>query len=244
MSDFDYSIYYGRFHPDSEAHARVVSEQIASQLASCLPEDRSIAVLDVGCGYGFALNALKILGFKNVEGVELSAQQAERARNSGFRVHVVEDTAIWLAGRVGSYAVVLLRDVLEHLPTSQQIPLLRSIHASLQPGGRLIVQVPNANAILAARWRYNDFTHYSSFTEHSLYFVLRNAGFEDIQISSEKGLGLRPSLRVWRRESRTRLRKYLIRWCWLQVYKAELPSDSVEDISFELNLNATAFRRE
>ena len=40
-------------------------------------------------------------------------------------------------------------------------------------------------AIIATRYRYNDWTHYTSFTEHSLDFVLYHAGFSNIQIIDE-----------------------------------------------------------
>ena len=244
--DLDYSIYYGRYHSDSAAHAEGMAERLKQELAPMLPEDRKGAVLDIGCGYGFALLALKKLHFENIEGVEVSAQQADRARSFGLNVDVVEDTRSWLVSRTQRFSVVMLLDVLEHVPVSEQIPLLRAIYGSLAPDGRLIVQLPNANAILSARWRYNDFTHYSSFTENSLYYVLRNAGFNDIKINVEKGL-VRPSMRLWRKNVRASftilLRRYLVRWFWLQVFKAELPWDRLDDISFELNLKAVAFRR-
>ena len=246
MTDLNYSIYYARFHPDSNAHTETTIDYLMRELAPALPEDRQATVVDVGCGYGFALLALQKLGFENVEGVETSAQQAERAHGFGLKVNVVADTAVWLGERASHFSVVLLRDVLEHVPVPEQIPLLRAIRQSLVPGGRVIVQVPNANAILAARWRYNDFTHHCSFTEHSLYFVLKNAGFEDIEFSAEMGI-VRPSLRLWRKDVRatfrTLLRRYLVRWCWLQVFKTELPGERLQDISFELNLKAMAFRR-
>jgi SAM-dependent methyltransferase len=126
---------------------------------------------------------------EHIEGVEVSSQQAERARRSGLNVSVVENTRDRLDARPGHFSAILLLGVLEHVAGPLQIPLLRSIFRSLRPDGRVIVQVPNANAILASRWRYNDPTHYCSFTEHSLYFVLRNAGFENIQINAEKGIG-------------------------------------------------------
>ena len=246
MTEHDYSIQYGRFHSKSPEHAEEMAEYLMKELAPLLPCERSSRIVDVGCGYGFALRALRKLGFENVQGVETSIQQADQARRGGLNVEVSDDTPGWLTARPSQFSVVILRDVLEHVPVARQITLLRSIYRALAPDGRVIVQVPNANAILAARWRYNDFTHYSSFTEHSLFFALRNAGFGDIEIYANKGT-VRPSLRLWRKEVRASfgpsLRRYLVRWCWLQVFKAELPFDRLEDISFDLNLKAIAFRR-
>ena len=238
MNHYDYSVHYGRFHDDSEEHAEYVAGWTAGLLKPHLPPDKNVRILDVGCGYGFALRALRKLGYTNITGLEASVQQAERCRAAGFEVEVTDDSAAWLRCRPEQFDVLLMMDVLEHVPVEQQIDFARATLCCLRPGGRLYMTVPNANAILSARWRYIDFTHHTSFTEHSLYFVLKNAGFDDINMNSSKGLGRFP--RPWRRSE---VRKWAIRWCWLQVFRAEVPWERIEDISFELNLTATAIKR-
>ena len=236
----DYSIHYQRFHDDSEAHAIEMAEWLGVYLKGDLPEDRSSPALDVGCGFGFALRALRASGFSDVRGIEISEQQAAIARRGGFEVPVVSDTTEYLYGHRQEFGLILLLDVLEHFPVPAQIDLVRAIREALRPGGSLIVTVPNANSPLAARWRYIDFTHYCSFTEHSLFFVLRNAGFGKIRMDNSKGVGSLPR-RWWRRDQRNALRKWLVRYAWSQVFKAELhPSEKLDDISFELNLKAVA----
>jgi len=239
MSDIDYSIYYSRFHDDSEKHAEEMADWTKSILEAVVPEDPEAEILDIGCGFGFALRALKKLGFNNITGVESSQNQAKRCLKAGFNVHVTENTIDWLKHNSDKYSFVLLLDVLEHISVSSQIDFLRAVHGTLKPGGKLFLTVPNANAILSNRWLHNDFTHYSSFTEHSLFFVLKNSGFTSIQIDAEKGLGKFPK-DIWRRSTWPLVRKWIVRWCWLQVFKAELPWEKINNISFELNLKATA----
>lgn len=237
MNQFDYSIYYSRFSSEDEESIRNSISSAASAISAYLPQDKESRILDVGCGWGFALLAAKHLGYKNVQGIEVSAHQAERAIRAGLNVSIVNDSTKWLDGHRDAFDHILLLDVLEHIPVADQIPMLRSIFKALKPGGSLHVKVPNANAMLAMRWRYNDFTHHSSFTEHSLYFVLKNACFESIEIDNTKvpPLQLKPS-----REGLVGLRRWFIRWCWLQVVKCELGSQQAKDISFELNLVALA----
>jgi hypothetical protein len=103
----------------------------------------------------------------------------------------------------------------------------------------LLLTVPNANAILSARWRYIDYTHFSSFTEYSLLFVLLNAGFSKPWIDNNKGIGRFPR-RIWRRSSWVAMRKWIVRWCWLQVFKAEQGGEPIDNICFDLNLTAVA----
>ncbi|MCW5556355.1 MAG: class I SAM-dependent methyltransferase [Verrucomicrobiae bacterium] len=239
MSEYDYSIYYSRFHDDTEAHAGQMAAWLKELIRPHVPADRSVSIVDVGCGYGFALRALRDLGFNKLIGLEVSPEQAERSRKAGFEVAVTEDTIEWLKRYPGEFSFVLLLDVLEHVPVPVQIEFLRAIHGALAPGGKVLLTVPNANAILSARWRYNDFTHHSSFTEHSLYFVLKNAGFESVWMDSSKGVGRFPR-RLWRRSAWASARKWLVRWCWHQIFKVEIPWEKLDDISFELNLKGVA----
>ena len=103
-----------------------------------------------------------------------------------------------------------------------------------------MLTVPNANSILASRWLYNDYTHYSSFTEHSLAFVLKNACFANIWLDNAKGVGPFPKWALRKRRHWGLLRKWLVRWCWLQVFKAEQGYEPIENICFELNITAVA----
>ena len=239
----DYSLHYRQFHDDSDDHAMRMADWLCEYLGPELAVDRTTAVLDVGCGFGFALRALRKLGFMNIRGLETSAQQAKVATDAGFTVSVVDDSIKCLRDLKKSFGIILLLDVLEHIPRAMQIEMARCVREALMPNGKVILTVPNANSPLAARWRYIDFTHHCSFTEHSLSFVLGSAGFSEIRIDNSKGVG-RPPLRLWRRDQRAALRRWLVRFAWSQVYAAELPADqNVRKISFESNLKAIAFNR-
>jgi SAM-dependent methyltransferase len=241
--ELDYSLHYRQFHDESDEHAGKMAEWLCAYLGPELSVDPTTTVLDFGCGFGFALRALRKLGFVNIKGMETSAQQAKVAENAGFSVSVVDDSIGYLKGLKSSFGVILLLDVLEHIPGPLQIELIRCVREALTPNGKVILTVPNANSPLAARWRYIDYTHYCSFTEHSLNFVLASAGFSEIRIDNSKGIGRFP-IRLWRRDQRDAFRKWFVRFLWSQVYAAELPSnESVHKISFESNLKAIAVNR-
>ena len=239
MNTYDYSIYYGRYHDHSPDHTTHEVASRAAWLAALLPADKTARVVDVGCGYGYAMLAVQKLGYQNISGLELSEQQAGQTRRNGLPVEVTEDTARTLRDQPQSCDCVLLLDVLEHVPVAEQIDFLRACSSALKPGGRLILTVPNASAILSPRWRYNDYTHHSSFTEHSLNFVLRNAGFESVVVEKDRSPRRIP-LRVWRRSWIPLFRKWLVRFLWRQVFLSEMPHEDVSTVSFELNLRALA----
>lgn len=47
--------------------------------------------------------------------------------------------------------------------------------------------VPNAQSYTGAYWRYEDFTHNIMFTAGSSTYVLRSAGFENIEFLDPDG---------------------------------------------------------
>lgn len=173
----DYSRLYAKYHPNSPEHRRNLTRLNHRILGPHLPPDRSAPILDVGCGRGYALQDLAALGHTALAGIEPDAGQAAFARAQKLDVTAVQDTTQFLSDRPRAYAVILLMDVLEHLPREAQPVLLRAIAGSLKPGGRLICSVPNAASAIHDYWLHNDYTHQWSFTATSLEFLLEECGF-------------------------------------------------------------------
>jgi len=182
MDQLDYSLHYSKWHNDSDEHFNNYINYYKKNLLPFLPEDKEIAILDVGCGYGLALYALRKLGYKNLKGIDISPQQVKVGQSKGLNIEWVEDTNHWLIKNQNKFDVILTLDVLEHIDFSYQISFLKAIHQSLKAYGSLLCTVPNASASFAARWRYIDWTHRIGFTEHSLEFVLLNSGFKNVSV--------------------------------------------------------------
>jgi len=180
----DYSRHYSHWHQDTPEHA-------AKEAAGCvrylelLDLPRSNQVLDIGCGMGFFLLAAQQYGFASVTGIDQSPQQVSAATRRGVNAELVDDTPLWLEQRVAAFDAIFMFDVLEHIPVDQQIGSLARIHGALRPGGCLFIRVPNASSAFAGRMRWGDWTHTSAFSEHSLDFVLYNAGFRDIVVRDD-----------------------------------------------------------
>ena len=178
----DYTHYYRTWHPDTPEHVAGMVAFNRRILAPHLPAERWAAMADVGCGGGFALLALRDLGYTAVTGVDADEGQVASCRRRGLPVEWSEDTVAWLRARAGALQAIVLQDVLEHVPVGEQLEFVGALAGALVPGGSLICTVPNANAALAVRWRYIDWTHRCSFTEHSLDLVLHSGGFREIRI--------------------------------------------------------------
>jgi SAM-dependent methyltransferase len=240
----DYTHHYRKWHDDSDAHAAEMSRHFQRLLGPHLPTATDRAALDVGCGTGFALLALRDLGFADVHGIDRDEGQAAAARSRSLDVTVVDDSIAWLRARRGQFGLVLCLDVIEHVPVDVQLAFVAALLDALAPDGRLICTVPNANAALAARWRYIDWTHTSSFTEHSLDLLLHSAGFRRIRILP--GEVTRTVRFPWlpRKASLTFLAWRFFRAMRRLELMAELGAEQARHIPLSLNLMAVASREE
>lgn len=100
------------------------------------------AMLDIGCGNGYLLEAAKARGWK-VTGYDVDpAVTAVVARRLGVPVLNGPFESIDLGG---PYDLVTMHQVLEHL--KDPAAYLRRIHRLLAPGGWLFVAVPNIDSL-------------------------------------------------------------------------------------------------
>jgi len=139
-------------------------------------------LLDIGIGRGEMLSCMKNWGYSDYRGVDISPSTVDFCSSLGLPCERVENTASWLREHRGSFALVTLLDVLEHVPKGETVPFLAALRGALVPGGTLIVQVPNMQAPHSQLHRYNDFTHEAGFTENSLRQVLLTAGFTTVSL--------------------------------------------------------------
>lgn len=201
---------------DFETLARGYSEYYYD----CLPADLDAPILDVGCGMGQFLRFLEMQGYRQVEGIELSAQQAELARQHVKCPVYVEDVEEFLSERQGQYAMITANDVLEHIPKEQTVDFLEILGTGLSSNGSLIVNVPQVSGLTTGYYRYNDFTHQVVFTEMSLRQVLLMAGFREVRFVAEN----------WPLKFNFYHLSYrFARWCWYHILKLiyfiELPGE-------------------
>jgi len=135
-------------------------------------------VLEVGCGDG---KFMKILNpyVKSVEGIELSPPQVNHVRKMGFKCYEKMLTDLKVEKK---YDVICMYAVLEHIPNVSIF--LDSIQDFLNPGAKVIIEVPNRRNILYSSVQINEFrklyykkVHLYYFTPDSLKLLLNNHGF-------------------------------------------------------------------
>jgi hypothetical protein len=124
----------------------------------------------------------------------------------------------FLAGKAGRFDLVILNDVLEHIPVGEQVAMLLAVKEALAAGGTLVVRVPNASSLASDFSRYSDITHTSAFSEFSLMQIFDVTGYvdhafvpDDLEVTFQ---GWRP----WRPWGGLAIRPRLNRWLHLLVY--------------------------
>jgi SAM-dependent methyltransferase len=132
-----------------------------------LPERRSTPVLDIGCGSGQFLHFLRARGFTDLVGLDLDATQVGIGRELGLDCRCIS-AMDHLRGETRTFGLVAMLDILEHFTRDELFPMLEAVAGRLEPGGRLIVSVPNADSPHASRAIYADITHEIAFTPTSL----------------------------------------------------------------------------
>ncbi len=104
-------------------------------------------ILEIGSGGNVFLSKLRSLGFQDATGLELNLNSVRKGQEQGLTVlpDSIQEHALQ---RLEYYDVVTSFQVLEHI--SDVNSFIKSAVATLKPGGRLIVSVPNNNSYLGA----------------------------------------------------------------------------------------------
>lgn len=144
--------------------------------------DRLVPVLDIGCGGGSFLRALGEPR-RAVVGLDPS-QAATSIAHSRYQLPVVCGSVPSHPFRNGTFGAVTLFHVLEHLSDPRKC--LLSIRDVLTTGGKLFLQVPNADCwqflLLGSKWSGLDVPrHLVHFRTDNLEHLLEECGFEIVR---------------------------------------------------------------
>ncbi len=149
------------------------------------PPDKTASILEIGPGFGNLLALLhNSCGYENISAVDISPEVVEACNQLlPGSTTLALNTASFLQEYPEQFDLIIMLHVLEHVPREELMLLLHAVRGALRPGGRLVVEVPNTlHPVTGAYNHYHDFTHVIGFTDQSLGFVLRNAGFRDVNI--------------------------------------------------------------
>ena len=137
-------------------------------LPDWLPADREAVIYEVACGPGLLLKWLVERGYSRASGTDSSTPQIELARSMGLPAKLVDSLEDLAKAADNSVECIFALNFYEHLPKEVFLDFLQECQRVLKPGGRVILQGPNADSPLVGRNLYNDITHYWAYTSVSL----------------------------------------------------------------------------
>lgn len=145
------------------------SRVLVNKLLALTGCPQSGTVLDIGCGTGGTLKAFSALGGWRLFGSELDSRSLPVLKLiNGFEtLHTGPLSAL-----PGQFTLITMVHALEHFP--EPVTTLRELHSKIATGGRVFVEVPNAEA---NPFDYLIADHMIHFTPRTLSFAAARAGF-------------------------------------------------------------------
>ena len=151
-------------------------------LINKIKKNPKMTIIDLGAGDGELVEFIKMAGFDDVRGFDISSEQIEKSK---LRKNVqIEHNNIWDALsnlKDNSVDVVFTIDLIEHLTKNELLDLSHEIYRVLTKGGSWILHAPNANSPHFGSIRYGDITHEQAFTCNSLTQIFRATSFISIK---------------------------------------------------------------
>ena len=177
--------------PDLDAYKYVCFEDsyrgsreeiMAQQRAYLSYFDGASDVVDVGCGRGEFLSVLREGGIA-ARGVDGNAEAVERCREHGLDATRADALGYLRTLADESLGGLFSSQVVEHLEASYLQRLLAEAHRTLRPDSRIVVETLNPACWMAFFSAYvRDITHRHPVHPETLSYLLRAAGFVDIDI--------------------------------------------------------------
>lgn len=133
----------------------IINEALRRRRDITQPVDPEMKILDFGCGVGRVMEAIAELGFKNVDGVDISEGMIQHARNSPE----LSNSRFWVTDGHGVgdapenyYDLAYSFICMNHISMRQtRIDIIRSLARSLKPGGTLVLELLYYPAIVSSQ---------------------------------------------------------------------------------------------
>lgn len=147
------------------------------------PLTSNTKVVEIGPGLGVTATLLREWGVEDYLAIDVCEEYVESMKALGFDCRLAADASQTLAETVpdATCDFILAIDVLEHMELDSCRALLAIAKRKLAPGGRLIVQVPNASAPFGINTHLADPTHTLPFNDVRLVSLLRSVGYSDVK---------------------------------------------------------------
>ncbi|MBN1348944.1 class I SAM-dependent methyltransferase [candidate division KSB1 bacterium] len=110
---------------------------------SMVPINKNLKILDIGCGTGTMLYALKSIGFKNLLGIDPNIEKSIRYKNG---LNIIKNDIYNLSGE---WDIIMFHHSFEHMPKPKDV--LSKSFKILKNDGLCIIRIPTVSSYA---WEY------------------------------------------------------------------------------------------
>ena len=128
-------------------------------------------ILEIGFGNGYFLNFAHSHGCV-IEGIEIVSELIERASNNGFKSY----SSIESIQKNNKYDLIVMFDVLEHIPQDEVLAFLNLLNGLLSESGSIVLRTPNGSSPFGLANQYGDVTHCNVVTGEKLNYWTKLSG--------------------------------------------------------------------
>lgn len=152
-----------------------------AELLGLLPSDKSVKIVDLGCGFGTFVKPAMDAGYTNVSGYDISQEQVDVAHKLGMsNVHRSSIEDYFSKGE--KVDVIVGLDIIEHFTKDELIDFLLNVKKNLNPGGKAIFRTPNMDAPQTSVYAYGDISHEVFLNKSSALQVMSAVGFSETDV--------------------------------------------------------------
>ena len=124
--------------PDTPMHMGMIDKIVPDLEKNQLGDNKDQAILDVGCGAGYAMEKFKEAGFTNLQGITMSDDDVKATQDRGFKCEKMDQSFMTFEDE--SLDFLFVRHCLEHSPFPYLT--LGEFHRVLKTGGKMYIEMP------------------------------------------------------------------------------------------------------
>lgn len=152
----------------------------------------SSKILEIGPGTGELLSILNEQKISNIDIVDNDLAILKYCKNKFKIDSAILSKSLDLSKSVkAKYDLIVLTQVFEHIPKSSYLNWIQTLYKALNPGGNIIITVPNGANPLVGTERYGDLQHENIFTIYSFQELMTFANLKNSTYSI-KGFEISP----------------------------------------------------
>lgn len=140
----------------------------------------SSRVLEIGPGIG---EMISLLNEHNITKIDLIDNDNEVLKycQANYKINktILSKSLDLTKSVAGKYDLIVLTQVFEHIPKTAYQNWIKTLYKALNPGGSILITVPNGSNPLSGTERYGDLQHENMFNIYSLSELMTFANLKD-----------------------------------------------------------------